>query len=254
MSTCISQQPALLPEVRRVTNKNSALPYILASNAAGWEYILPLYFIAHIYASRSQSFYYPNPRAIDTRAAKILPICLLIAYVPSIIWALMSSADLTLYHWTVSASHFALPLTVYLGLKLSKRNFRKPTIPELLYRNGDIPHLLRTYNILTVACATFHVLTVSQLFPHFLKTDFVTTALFTGEVLQLMALSLAIIAWCSFTIWDLHRTHIIHTRPFADIIFCCVTCLLLGPAATLARTWKRREIALEESRCKISSR
>lgn len=57
-----------------------------------------------------------------------------------------------------------------------------------------------------------------------------------------------------FLYLGLHRTHIIHTRPFVDIIHCCVICLLLGPAATLARTWKRREIALEDSRCNISSR
>lgn len=117
-----------------------------------------------------------------------------------------------------------------------------------MYGNRDMIYLLRTYSLLTVACATTHVSTVSQLVFRLWAEGLATEFVFRGEVLQLILLSIVITVWCFFTIWDLHRTHIIQTPFPSDIVYYCAAVLIFGPTATMTSIWKRREIALESSR------
>jgi hypothetical protein len=215
----------------------------------GWDIVLPIYFILYIFESRSHAFYYPNPRAIDLRAAEVLPTSLLIAYIPSILSALVTSAEnLAFTRRVLPASHFALPILVYLGKKLSNRDPPKSNIPDSIYGKRDIPYLLRTYNILTLACATIHVLNVSQMVFQFLAKGSIANFVFSSNLLQFMVLSIVIIVWCLFTTWDLHRTHITQTSFSSDIVYCCVAVLFIGPTATMFSIWKAREVALESSR------
>ncbi|KAJ6072057.1 Monooxygenase FAD-binding [Penicillium canescens] len=227
----------------------SALLYTLASTVVGWDIVLPTYFILYIYESRSQSFYYPNPRAIDIRAAEVLPTSLLIAYIPSMLSALVTSAEnLAFTRRLLPASHFALPILVYLGKKLSNQDPPKSNVPDSIYGKRDIPYLLRTYNILTLACATIHLLNVSQMVLQFWTKGLAANFVFSRDLVQFMVLSIAIIVWCFFTTWDLHRTHITQTYFSSDIVYCCVAVLFIGPTATMLSTWKAREVALESSR------
>ncbi|CAG7984872.1 unnamed protein product [Penicillium salamii] len=227
----------------------SAVVYILASTILGWNLVLPFYFILYIYSSRSRSFYYPNPRAIDIRAAEVIPTCLLIAFIPSMLVALVSSPKLLFdTRWVLLASHLALPNMVYLGKKRSKSDPPRIHIPDSLYGNRDMIYLLRAYNILTLACATIHVFGVSQILIQFRAELLATEFVFRSEVMQLILVSIVITIWCFFTIWDLRRTYIIRTPFSSDFIYYCLSVLIVRPTATMFNIWKRREIALERSR------
>ncbi|KAF7183628.1 hypothetical protein CNMCM7691_003907 [Aspergillus felis] len=227
---------------------HSTIPYILACTVVGWEIILPIYFIVFIFASRPRSFYYPNPRAIDIRAAEFLPTGLLITYIPPIFWAVINSGGSLTAARLFPAAHLALPMAVYLGLKLPKKDPPQSNIPELLYGNRDIPYLLMSYNIIFFAAASLHVLILSQVAFQLPDMSPLAMAVFSTEGAQLTVLSLVIMGWCFFTTWELHRTCIIRTRYFSDICYLCVSFLFLGAGAALISMWKRREIALENSR------
>ncbi|CAG8178090.1 unnamed protein product [Penicillium salamii] len=226
----------------------SAVVYILASTILGWDIVLPFYFILYIYASRPRSFYYPNPRAIDIRAAEVIPTCLLIAYILSMLIALVSSKLLIDTRWVLFASHLALPTMVYLRKKRSKSDPPRIHVPDSLYGSRDMIHLLRAYNILTLACGTIHVFSMSQIVIRFQAELLATVFVFRSEVMQLILLSIVISVWCFFTIWDLRRTLIIRTTFSSDVVYYCMAVLIVGPTATMFSIWKRREISLERSR------
>jgi hypothetical protein len=173
----------------------------------------------------------------------------MIAYTPSILWALVT------YHgawaatnWTFAASHLAFPVVIYLGLRLSRHDQPKSNIPESLYGKRDLPHLIKTYNILIFITATLHILIVSQLGVLNLATGSVAAVAFSYEGVQFMVLSFVIMVWCFFTTWDLRRVRIIQTHWLSDMSCYFMAGLFLGPAATLISMWKLREIAMEDSR------
>ncbi|RHZ67165.1 uncharacterized protein CDV56_109190 [Aspergillus thermomutatus] len=172
---------------------HSSIPYILACIVVGWELILPIYFIIFICASRPRSFYYPNPRAIDIRAAEYLPTGLLITYIPPIFWALITSGgSLTAARWLFPAAHLALPMAVYLGLKLSKKDPPESNVSEFLYGNRDIPYLLKTYNAIILATTSLYVLILGQVALQFPDMGTVVMAVFSTKGAQLMVLSLVV--------------------------------------------------------------
>ncbi|RHZ50362.1 hypothetical protein CDV55_100612 [Aspergillus turcosus] len=228
---------------------HSSIPYILACSVIGWEITLPTYFILFIGASRRRAFYYPDPRAIDIRAAEFLPTALLITYIPPISWALITSGGSpAATRWAFTVAHLTLPLVTHLGLKLSKKDPPKSNITKLLYGHRDIPYLLKTYNLIIFAAASLHVLILGQVALQSPDMNTLAMAVFSTIGTQSMALSLVIVVWCFFTSSDLHRTCIIRTRYVFDLCYFCMSFLTLGPAATLMSTWKWREIALENSR------
>ncbi|KAJ5440513.1 Monooxygenase FAD-binding [Penicillium cf. griseofulvum] len=228
---------------------HSAIPYLLFCTGVGWEFVLPIYFLVYIWASRSRPFYYPAPRAIDIRAAENLPAGILIAYIPSILWALVSSHGVwAAINWPFAASHLAFPVVIHLGLTLSRHDPPKSNIPESLYGKRDLPHLIKTYNILIFITATLHILILCQLGLLDLTTGSVAAVAFSYEGVQLMVLSLVIMVWCFFITWDLRRVRILQTHWLSDMSCYFMAGLFLGPAATLISMWKAREVAMEDSR------
>jgi hypothetical protein len=111
-----------------------------------------------------------------------------------------------------------------------------------------LPYLLKTYNILAFITAILYVLLLSQVLPKFAGMGHILVTRFSTQGVQLLGLSLAIMVWCAFTAWELHRTNIVQTHYAINIAYFCVKFIFLGPAATLAMMWKWHEIAMERSR------
>lgn len=233
---------------KKNTNITSAIPYVLASTAFGWQLITPIYFAIYIYLSQPRSFYYPNPRAINLRAAEYLPTGLLVTYFVPTLLLLRNSAAIDISGRILSLVQLGLPILVSLGQWLSKREPPSANFAEALYGTRDMPYLSRFYNFSFLITSTLHIVIASRIFPHIQDVAAVKEMVFSSEGRQLGCLIGAILIWSVLTIWDLRRTNVFQTSLFLAVPAVTIGSICFGPAATLIELWKRRESALERSR------
>lgn len=236
------------PYHHQQTNNPSTIPYILASTAFGWHIITPIYFAIYIYLSQSRPFYYPNPRAIDLRAAEYLPTGLLVTYIVPTLLVLKNTAPNEVPGWILSLVQLGLPILVSLGQRLSSRETPSSDFAQALYGTRDMSYLSRFYNFVFLLTSTLHIVIASRVLPHIPDVAAVKEIVLSSEGVQLGCLVSAILIWSAFTVWDLRRTNILQTPLFLTVLAVLLGAACFGPAATLIGLWKWREGALERSR------
>lgn len=224
----------------------------MASIVFGRAIIIPMYFAIHIYATRDRSFYYPSPRVINVWIAKSLPICFVTAYalpfMHTMAWIRYSDGQrLPATTWsTLSGAHLIMPLVLRLGRWVHEKN--QPGIPpvELVCGSQDIAYLSRFFTLLLYLASAAHLAFASSLWSLFKAGEFWN--LLNPTAAEAGCLGLAILAWCYFVLWDLHRVNIMETPLPTALILVLLGSVLLGPSATLAALWRWREGTMEACR------
>lgn len=217
--------------------------------------ILPIYFALHIYLSGGRSFYHPSPRAINPRAAKALPMALLVAYTPSVLkfWHSSMSAPKAFVAsgWNPYLMHIALPVTLHIGKLFYDKGASKLTVGQLLYSTRDLKYLTRFFGILLVLATIAHWMLLSRLISYSGSTAFETVARPSTELVQLASLAISVLTWCCFMTWDMRRVNLTTRSPLAMFFCSSIGCIIFGPAAVLTALWQWREIKLENGRKRV---
>ncbi|KAE8151458.1 hypothetical protein BDV25DRAFT_138877 [Aspergillus avenaceus] len=230
----------------------SAYPYVIASTVLGWEFVFPIYAICYISQSRKREFYYPNPRAIDLKAAERLPIALLIAYsLPAISIVIPHETRIRgtpITEGLAGAAHIAFPFLVSLAYTRLRKNAPNAEIIKSLYGVQDMPYLVKFYNVLIVGTTSCHIVHLYPVIRQLLRLGMAQNgSMWCGTSTPLM-LSITILVWCVFTVWNLHRVNVSQTPVPVALIWILLGIIFLGPATTMVWIWKQREALLEKSR------
>lgn len=224
---------------------SSSVPYILTSFACGWQVILPLYFALHISLSQKEDFYYPSPRAINFWIAKTLPIGVLFAYLATFIQSKIWPGDGGL---SLLVVHISLPTLLFLGKRLYSCSSagKSPFLP--LFANMDLKPLSRLFATIFLFSSAAHLHFIANILNQSASDSPSPRITLTRELIQLGCLTLTVIAWCSFMVWDMRRVNLTQTSPILAFFGATVSSILLGPAAVLAALWRWREPVLERGR------
>lgn len=209
--------------------------------------VVPIYFVIYIYLSQSRSFYYPNPRAIDLRAAECLPMEFLTMYFVPMLFILKKPATIVVPSWIFPVAHFGLPIFVSIGQKISTKSPPSADIVESLYGTRDMPYLSQFYNLAFFFTSMLHLIVGSRILAYAWDARALKEMTYSPGV-QSACLGTTIMIWCVFTAWDLRRTNAIQTPLFIVIPSLLLGSVCFGPAAVLIGVWKWREIALERAR------
>jgi hypothetical protein len=207
---------------------------------------VPLYFALYIYQSRHRSFFYPDPRAIDIRAAEALPYCALVTLL--IVILLLQRGPEIMGNWAPPLIPLTLPIAVYLGQQLKARPCQADTL-KLLYDNRDMHHVCQFYNLMILFASAVHGSLGYSAIIHSLKNFDLPV-----DGARLICHSLTILAWSHFTLWDMRRTNIVQQPLLVASACLFLGLLILGPAATLMGFWKWREERMELARAPSSTR
>ncbi|KAJ5377440.1 uncharacterized protein N7496_004849 [Penicillium cataractarum] len=230
----------------------SAIPFIIASTAFGWQIILPIYFALHIYLTGRRSFYHPSPRGINPWAARALPVALL-TYTPCIFKILVPSSwsgrgGLPNSGWSPSMVYIALPIILHIGKLFYQTGATKLTVGQLLYSTRDMKYLSRFFGIILVLSSTAHLVLVGRLISYSDSTAFKAMTVPSVELVQLVSLAISVVAWCCFMIWDMGRVNLTTKSPLVMLFGSFIACILVGPGAVLAALWRWRECELEHGK------
>ena len=240
-----------------MTDKSSAIPYVLASAFLGWEVVLPIYFALYIVLSGEQGFYYPIPRAINPSITKTLPRVLLVSYIPLAIRAATNlmrkpEVDFISGRWDLSLAHLSLPILIHAGKDFFKSASAGLTIRHLQFETRDVKDLSRFFTLIFLFTSTAHLALISQILPQIMlhSTTGVSEPEFSlsSQWLQIGSLTLAIVVWCIFTIWDMRRVNLTKTSLLVTLLGAVTGSVAVGPAAVLSALWWWREAPLESGR------
>lgn len=228
------------------------MPFIIASIFLGWEKILPIFCILHIFLSRKTSFYYPSPRTIDLEVAKSLLISLAatypIAIASSIRWLSDPRGVFDAYLsflWNIT--HTAFPIATFLYRKFVPTSRSAPLALnriKILYGNSDLKHMRRFQATLFLMACIMHIMTAIT------SVLLSNSALATTDLIGWWALTSTVFTWCCYTIWDLHRVYDFGYSLTLLLLNLLLSLIVFGPAATLTGTWMWREQALETARAR----
>jgi hypothetical protein len=216
--------------------------WAICSMVAGWKFTVPLYFALFIYQTRHRSFFYPDPRAIDIRAAESLPYCALFTFFIVILIPLRKPEIAN--NSTSPLIPLILPMVTYLGQQV-KAKPSQADILKLLYGSRDLRPLCQFYNLLIFFASAVHAYFGYSAIAHSLKNQEI---LLCVDGALLICLSITIMVWSHFILWDLCRTNIIQTPVLVVSACLFLGFLTLGPAATLMGLWKWRERRMELAR------
>lgn len=228
----------------------SAFPFAATSLFFGWEIVVPIYFGLHISLSRAKTYYYPSPRAISLHTANSLPIALTLTYVIPLFKTLQSLVksrnDLgneLAAEW--QTAHLAFPAAVFLLAEIHKRtssSLETPGLANALYGNFDIKGLLRFQKLVFLVALIGHLVFLITCLPQLLAAATAVTTV------KLCSLTLSIFTWCCYTAWEMRRVYVLDVPLWLACLYVAISTVFVGPAATLAGTWRWRETALEKSR------
>lgn len=237
-----------------LTNNSSGIPYILASTLVGWEVALPIYFALYIYISKTRSFYYPSPRAINPSAAKALLPALIFALVaPFARFATLHTQQKKLEFdldpaFNLHLAYISLPILVKFGERLNAKVSIHLPVGELLFGTRDMKHLSRFFTFLFIFTSTAHLICVSKLLFEVYDDIGEQSSTSHSDWTRLGSLSIAVVSWCSFVVWDMRRVNLCKLSMPVAIICFMIGCVVLGPGAVLAILWRWRDQALENGR------
>ncbi|KAJ6111908.1 hypothetical protein N7523_007969 [Penicillium sp. IBT 18751x] len=232
----------------------SSIPYLIASFALGWEVVLPVYFAIHIYMSGQHPFYYPSPRAINLWAAKALPLGILTIYIPIVAAGAAILGQNPRKKGSIGgeqmilAVHASLPLLLHFGKHFFQFGAKELSISQMLFGARDTRYISRFFNIMILVSSTSHLVIVSLFFPRSVSDIRSLTITPSVQLVQVGCLTLAVVMWCTFTIWDMRRVNLTKASPSLTFISTLLASFIIGPAAVLSALWKWREAVLEEGR------
>lgn len=204
-----------------------------------------MYFALHIYLSQKEDFYYPAPRAINVWVAKTLPIGLLFAYLATLIQSKIWPGDGETF---LLLTHTSLSTLLYFGKRLYSSPSAGKSTFQLLFANMDLKHLSRLFTAIFLFSSAAHLHCLAGILNHSGSDSLPSGFGLTREWIQLGCLTLAVIAWCSFVVWDMRRVNLTQISQSLAFLGAVAGSILLGPAAVLAALWKWRESALERGR------
>lgn len=235
----------------------SAIPYsIVSSCIAGWEVISPIYFAIFIFLSGVQEFYYPTPRAINPSVSAAMPYALMIAYAPLSIRAvrtllLKPEGDKITAGWDANLAHLALPFLTQGGSELLSKASEGLKFIQIQFEGRDLNDIFRFYNCLFLYTSIAHIVLISQFIPQFMTVPIADlTFNLSSEWVEIGSLTLAIVAWSVFTVWDMRRVNLTNVSLPLALLGSIVGSFLIGPAAVLTGLWWWREGPLERGRHK----
>lgn len=208
--------------------------------------ILPLYFALHIAISSKSSFYHPSPRAINVWAAQALPAGLLLAYLVPMISSLRDGSqaetqDAPTVQYIWPAAHILFPTVVFFARRVFRRISPAYTVGQLLYGAHDLLHLHRFYILVGFATSVSHLVVASRVLQPAARGEMLG---FLSEWIQLGCLTLSIMTWSLFVVWDLRRVNVDGPSLSSVLVMSVVGSVLAGPAAVLVALWVWRESAL----------
>ncbi|KAJ6157499.1 hypothetical protein N7470_005091 [Penicillium chermesinum] len=233
----------------------SAIPYsMLSTYTFGWTFYAPLYFAIFIALSAVQEFYYPSPRAISPSTAAALPYALLVSYGPLMaraLWTLLTKpeGDGISNGWDTNLSHLSFPFLVNgIGDMMMGDPLK---ISQLQFDFRDMDCLSQFYNVLFLAASAGHVMLISQFIPYITTVPIADLSLsLCAEWVEIGCLTLAVVAWSLFTVWDMQRVNLTQVSLLKAFLGAVVGSVLIGPAAVLTGLWWWRKYPLERGRNK----
>lgn len=214
---------------------------------------MPVYLALSIYMSKTRSFYYPSPRAINISVAKALPKTLVIAYTPLMIQLAtkigqQQEQEAYIAPWALSLAHLSLPILLHIGKRFYKSASDQLSVGQLLFEARDMKHLSSFLTLILFFASSSHLILVCKYLGNlnFELSNLTGTPSF--ECVQFGCLALTVVTWCLFVVWDMRRVNLTKASMPVILLGLMVGSVFLGPAAVLAGLWRWREQALENGR------
>jgi len=121
---------------------SSAIPFAFMSHFVGLNVVAPLYFAIYVYNGQSRLFYFPWPRAIDIKVAKVIPISLIITYMTPLVLTISGCGDnFSLASWAVA--HISLPVVTALISRVLPKFSSSIDQPRAVFASLDLLRLDR---------------------------------------------------------------------------------------------------------------
>lgn len=220
----------------------------------GWQAILPVYFAVYVSMSAAQSFYYPNPRALNPSVAESLAPAFLFAYLSVLLNVVggpfLSSETIQKSDgWGLLVSHLGFLFVLRCGAWGNKRLSEGLTMSQLQFEARDMKGLSRFYGLVFFVTSVSHVVLIGEsLWGRPLIDLWAPDLLLSFQSTKMVSFTLSIAVWCLFTVWDMRRVNLTQIS-LAYAMFIAVTgSIFIGPAAVLAGLWWWREGVLENGR------
>ncbi|KAI6403059.1 hypothetical protein MCOR20_007458 [Pyricularia oryzae] len=259
-----------------------ALAYQLLSIAR----IGPIYFLIALVVGSNPIFHRPTSRVVDPDLAKtILPATILGFVVPTVLMLTPLRSNPSLWLDLTTFWQFAplIPAPLAAGMAHVLRRYRSLTAPAKsvgedgqsrssahldLYRNKDLPHLLRAYGTMFALTAALHVAVLAHIASSWsgpaplslAKTFFDVPlpwgpegsawhlgkppieALFVLLKWDMLSMAATLLAWCLWTVLEVRRMGYVTTGQACRVALAVPAALaLVGPGAMYAGTWYWRE-------------
>lgn len=220
----------------------------------GWQAILPVYFAVYVSLSAAQSFYYPNPRALNPSVAESLAPAFLFAYFSILLNVVggpfLSSETIQMSDgWGLSVSHLGFLFVLRCGTWGNKRLSEGLTVAQLQFEPRDMKGLSRFYALVFFVTSVSHVVLFGKyLWGHPVTDVWAPELLLSLESIKLASFVLSITAWCIFTVWDMRRVKSTQMSLAYAMFIAVIGSIFIGPAAVLAGLWWWREGVLENGR------
>lgn len=169
--------------------------------------------------------------------------------------------------WAPIVAHLSLPFLVRFGTSFFKSASEGLHIHQLQYQTRDMKDLSRYSGLVFLLTSTLHVILIgSWILPNIASESSGVQALASVdwlrllkplfetsfESVQVISLAAIIIAWTTFTVWDMHRVNITQAHWAFAFVSAIVGSIVFGPAAILAALWWWREDPLESGRKRLT--
>lgn len=179
-------------------------------------------------------------------------MALLLAYSPFIVQTAINlgqqPGQVTYFSTVFKLAHMGLPILVHFGKGFYKNSSVDLSVDQLLFGKRDMKYLSRFFSLILLVSSTAHLVVASKLVFQLTPDASRSVVGFAFELVQVGCLTLNVIVWCLFVVWDMRRVNLTEVSLSMAFFGACIDSLLLGPAAVLAILWRWREHALENGR------
>jgi hypothetical protein len=113
-------------------------------------------------------------------------------------------------------------------------------------------YLSQFFSMILALTSISHLVFFTRLVLYSVSTAFMAVTAPSLDVVQLASLTISVVTWCCFMVWDMRRVNLTTKSPLVMLFYSFITCVVVGPGAVLAALWRWRERELENGRKRVT--